>query len=63
VGQVFQPRVVGDGLQLHAEFGDDFLQPFGLEDFGGLTEGAQRHTLTTEFALDFPQLARLLDGP
>ncbi len=63
VGQVFQPRVVGDRLQLRAEFGDDFLQPFGLEDFAGLTERAQRRALATEFALHFPQLARLLDGP
>ena len=63
VGQVFQPRIAGDRLQLRGEFGDDFLQPFGLEDLGGLAERAQRRALTTEFALDFPQRARLLDGP
>ena len=60
---VFQPRIAGDRLQLFAQFGDDFLQPLGLEDIGGLAERAQRRPLAAEFALDLPQFAGLLDGP
>lgn len=33
--QVAESRVRGDGLELLAEFGDDFFQPFWLEDVGG----------------------------
>ena len=59
---VFQPRIAGDGFELFAQFGDDFLQPFRLKDIGGFAERAQRGPLTAEFALDFPQFAGLLDG-
>ena len=60
---VFQPRIASDRLQLVAQFGDDFLQQFGLKNVGGFTERGQRRALTTKFALDLPQLAGLLDGP
>ena len=48
---------------MFAQFGHDFFQPLGLEDVLGFAERAERGPLTTEFALNFPQLARLLDGP
>jgi hypothetical protein len=57
------PRIAGDRLQLVAQFGDDFLQQFGLKNVGGLAERTQRRAPTTEFTLHLPQLAGLLDGP
>ena len=63
VPHVFQPRIAGDGLQLFAQFGDDFLQTFRFKDIGGFAERAQRGPPTAELALDFSQFAGLLDGP
>ena len=60
---VFQPRIAGDGFELFAQFGDDFLQPFRQKDIGGFAQRAERGSLTAEFALNFPQFAGLLDGP
>ena len=60
---VLQPRIAGDGLQLVAQFGDDFLEEFGLEDIGGFAQRTQRCALAAEFALHLPQFAGLLDGP
>ena len=60
---VLQPRIAGDRLQLFAQFGDDFLQPFGLEDVGGFAQRAQRGALAAELALYLSQFAGLLDGP
>jgi len=62
VPHVFEPRIAGDGFELFAQFGDDFLEPFRLKDIGGFAQRAERGPLTAEFALHFPQFAGLLDG-
>jgi len=55
--------VVAQATDVAASGGDDFLEPFGLEDVGGLAQRAQRRPLATQLTLNLPQFAGLLDGP
>jgi len=41
VAHVFEAWIAGDRFELFAEFGDDFLEPFGLKDVG-LLNASQR---------------------
>lgn len=49
-------------MKLPAEFVDDVLEAFGVEDAGGFAERAQRSPRTTELALHLLEFAGLLDA-
>ena len=59
---VSKPCIPGDRLELLPQFGDDFLQPLGLEDLGRFAQRAQSRPGATQLTLDVPQLTGLLDG-
>ena len=63
LGDLLESRIATQGLQFGAQFGDDLLEPLGIEHAGRLRERAERGPRTAEFLLNLRQFAGLLNAP